>query len=78
MVLYPFIKTDVWRYNPGGTTGKELTCQCRRLKRLRFNPWVGKSTAFAGLGGGGSAQSSGDLTARTRSRLDCNTNSASY
>ena len=32
MVLYPFIKTDVWRYNPGGTTGKEL----------RFNPWVGK------------------------------------
>ena len=42
MVLYPFIKTDVWRYNPGGTTGKELTCQCRRLKRLRFNLWVGK------------------------------------
>ena len=22
--------------------GKEPACQCRRLKRLRFNPWVGK------------------------------------
>ena len=27
---------------PGGTSGKELTCQCRRHKRHRFNPWVGK------------------------------------
>ena len=27
---------------PGGTTGKERTCRCRRLKRLAFNPWVGK------------------------------------
>ena len=26
----------------GGTSGKELTCQCRRHKRLRFDPWVGK------------------------------------
>ena len=25
---------------PGGTSGKESTCQCRRCKRLRFNPWV--------------------------------------
>ena len=24
---------------PGGTSGKEYTCQCRRH---RFNPWVGK------------------------------------
>jgi len=23
----------------GGTTGKEPACQCRRLKRCRFNPW---------------------------------------
>ena len=23
-------------------SGKEPTCQCRRHKRLRFNPWVGK------------------------------------
>ena len=27
---------------PGGTRGKELTCQCRRCKRRGFNPWVGK------------------------------------
>ena len=27
---------------PGSTSGKELSCQSRRLKRRRFNPWVGK------------------------------------
>ena len=27
---------------PGGTSGKEPTCQCRRLKRPGFHPWVGK------------------------------------
>ena len=27
---------------PGGTSGKEPACQCRRHKRLRFDPWVGK------------------------------------
>ena len=27
---------------PGGTSGKESTCHCRRHKRLGFNPWVGK------------------------------------
>ena len=27
---------------PGGANGKEPTCQCRRYKRLRFDPWVGK------------------------------------
>ena len=26
----------------GGTSGKETTCQCRRQKRCRFYPWVGK------------------------------------
>jgi len=26
----------------GGASGKEPTCQCRRLKRHRFDPWVGK------------------------------------
>jgi len=25
---------------PGGSSGKELTCQCRRYKRPRFDPWV--------------------------------------
>ena len=27
---------------PGGAGGKELACQCRRCKRHRFDPWVGK------------------------------------
>ena len=27
---------------PGGTSGKEITCQCRRHKRLGFNPWIRK------------------------------------
>ena len=26
---------------PGGTSGKEPACQRRRLKRRRFDPWVG-------------------------------------
>ena len=27
---------------PGGTSGKEPTCQCSRPKRCRFDPWVKK------------------------------------
>ena len=27
---------------PGGASGKEPAYQCRRHKRHRFNPWVGK------------------------------------
>ena len=27
---------------PGGSSGKEPICQCRRCKRLGFNPWVWK------------------------------------
>ena len=27
---------------PDGASGKELTCQCRKHKRRRFSPWVGK------------------------------------
>ena len=27
---------------PGGTSGKEPTCQCRRPKRRSFDTWVGK------------------------------------
>ena len=26
----------------GGASGKESTCQCRRHKKWRFDPWVGK------------------------------------
>ena len=28
--------------SPGGTNGEEPVCQCRRRKRLGFDPWVGK------------------------------------
>jgi len=27
---------------PGGISGKEPACQCRRCKGGRFDPWVGK------------------------------------
>ena len=27
---------------PGGTSGKEPACQCKRQKRCGFDPWVGK------------------------------------
>ena len=37
----------VWVYHifqsfPGGTSGKEPACQCRRCKRSGFDPWVGR------------------------------------
>ena len=43
------LKQSLWLYMtswsvvgfPGGTSGKEPTCQCRKHKRCRFNPWVG-------------------------------------
>jgi len=28
---------------PGGASGKEPALQCRRPKRHRFDPWVGKT-----------------------------------
>ena len=31
----------LWAF-PGGARGKETACQCRRHKRLRFDPWVRK------------------------------------
>ena len=27
---------------PGGTSGKESACQCRRSRRPEFDPWIGK------------------------------------
>ena len=27
---------------PGGASGKEPDCQCRRCKRFRFDPWIEK------------------------------------
>ena len=34
---------------PGGASGKELACQCRRFKRCEFDPWVGKIPLEEGL-----------------------------
>ena len=31
----------LWDF-PGGASSKELACQCRRLNRQMFNPWIGK------------------------------------
>ena len=28
---------------PGGASGKDSACQCRRCKRCRFNPWIRKT-----------------------------------
>ena len=36
------VVTDKASGFPAGTSGKEAACQCRRLKRCRFDPWVGK------------------------------------
>ena len=34
----------VWTYLhfPGGASGKDLVCQCRRWKKRGLDPWVGK------------------------------------
>ena len=34
---------------PGGTSGKEPACQCRRRKRRGFDPWVGKIPLEKGM-----------------------------
>ena len=35
------LSLSLWSF-PCGTSGKELPCQCKRCKRLRLDPWVGK------------------------------------
>ena len=35
------VEDCLWDF-PGGASGKELSSQCRRLKRLRLVPWLGK------------------------------------
>ena len=42
--VYVFIITQIlwWLGFPGGSSGKEPTCQCRGHKRHRFDPLVGK------------------------------------
>jgi len=34
---------------PGGSPGKEPTCQCRRQKSQEFNLWVGKIPLEEGM-----------------------------
>ena len=34
---------------PGGASGKEPTCQCRRHKRRGFDPWVKKIPLEEGM-----------------------------
>ena len=41
-MLVEFFMEFVLMGFPGGTSGKEPTCQCRRHKRHWFEPWVGK------------------------------------
>ena len=33
---------DMTNHSPGSSSGQEFTCQCRRQKRCKFHPWVGK------------------------------------
>ena len=35
-----FSRQEYWSEVPSGTSGKENPCQCRRLKRHRFDPWI--------------------------------------
>ena len=34
---------------PGGASGRESICQCRRHKRHGFNPWAGKNPLEEGM-----------------------------
>ena len=40
---------SVRRGFPGGTNGKEPACQCRKCRRNRFDPWVGKIPPEEGM-----------------------------
>ena len=40
--LLNFMEVQLFTGFPGSASGKELACQCRRCKRHRFDPWVGK------------------------------------
>ena len=42
MCVYVYVCVYVCICFPGGTDGKEPACHCKRLKRPRLNPWVGK------------------------------------
>ena len=41
MVSLLYIAVCTWGF-PGGASGQEHACQCRRLKSCGFDPWVQK------------------------------------
>ena len=41
-IVFNYLKIILLQGFPGGTSGKESACQCRRHKRSGFDPWVGK------------------------------------
>ena len=45
----PLISDIIIFVFPGGASGKEPTCQCRKCKRHGFNPWVGKIPLEEGM-----------------------------
>ena len=46
LLVYFYLAINIMQFQfmgfPGGTSGKEPNCQCRRFKRCGFDPWVGK------------------------------------
>ena len=42
MAVFSWGRVKSARGFPGGSSGKELTCLCRRYKRGRSDPWIGK------------------------------------
>ena len=42
MCVYMCVYIYIYMGLPGGASDKEPSYQCRRLKRHRFDPWVGK------------------------------------
>ena len=45
--LYYILRIYLFIDFPGGTSGKETTCQCR--KQMGLDPWVGKITRREGM-----------------------------
>ena len=45
---------------PGAASGKEPACQCRKYKRCKFDPWVGRSPRGGNCKGKASTCNAGD------------------
>ena len=42
MLQFPSLTASLLMDFPGGSSGKEVSCQCRRHKRCRLGHWVGR------------------------------------